>query len=196
MKQKKTSFGKVLIFLSFFVILIGAIVSIGETTGYVDGSNNIVVPHSDDKITIVTKDDNKDLVVDDKGNIVKQGENNVKRIKAELEDLKNKDCIKEAPGLNREISQNIESIKKEEKAEFRTMPITEIENIVDKWNPDSEGNWVRQLINLKVGIKRKEFEIKNRDDIDKKNQNKQQKENDKAKKKFSNCGIRQGTCRF
>ena len=63
MKQKKTSFGKVLIFLSFFVILIGAIVSIGETTGYVDGSNNIVVPHSDDKITIVTKDDNKDLVV-------------------------------------------------------------------------------------------------------------------------------------
>ena len=76
MKQKKTSFGKVLIFLSFFVILIGAIVSIGETTGYVDGSNNIVVPHSDDKITIVTKDDNKDLVVDDKGNIVKQGENN------------------------------------------------------------------------------------------------------------------------
>lgn len=125
----------------------------------------------------------------DKATIYKQYEhlknghdNNVKRIKAELEDLKNKDCIKEAPGLNREISQNIESIKKEEKAEFRTMPITEIENIVDKWNPDSEGSWVRQLINLKVGIKRKEFEIKNRDDIDKKKQNKQQKENDKTQK--------------
>ena len=76
MKQKKTSFGKVLIFLSFFVIIIGAIVSIGETTGYVDGSHNIVVPHSDDKITIVTKDDSKDLVVNDNGMIVKQDENN------------------------------------------------------------------------------------------------------------------------
>ena len=125
----------------------------------------------------------------DKAAIYKQYEhlknghdNNIKRIKAELEDLKNKDCIKEAPGLNREISQDIESIKKEEKVDFKTLPITEIESIVDKWNPDLEGNWVRQLINLKVEIKRKEFEIKNRNDVIDKKESKKRKETEKEQK--------------
>jgi len=70
MKQNKVSFGKILVFLSFFIIIIGAIISIGETTGYVDTSNNIIVPHSDDKITITTNSDSEDLVVNDEGMIV------------------------------------------------------------------------------------------------------------------------------
>ena len=124
----------------------------------------------------------------DKAAIYKQYEhlknghdNNTKRIRTELEDLKNKDCIKEAPGLNREISQDIESIKKEEKVDFKALPITDVENIIDKWNPDLEGNWVRQLINLKVEIKRKEFEIKKREDLADKEDCKKQKEGEKEK---------------
>lgn len=125
----------------------------------------------------------------DKAAIYKQYEhlknghdNNTKRIRTELEDLKNKDCIKEAPGLNREISQDIESIKKEEKVDFKALPITDVENIIDKWNPDLEGNWVRQLINLKVEIKRKEFEIKNRNDVIDKKESKKRKETEKEQK--------------
>lgn len=125
----------------------------------------------------------------DKAAIYKQYEhlknghdNNTKRIRTELEDLKNKDCIKEAPGLNREISQDIESIKKEEKVDFKARPITDVENIIDKWNPDLEGNWVRQLINLKVEIKRKEFEIKNRNDVIDKKESKKRKETEKEQK--------------
>lgn len=114
---------------------------------------------------------------------LKQGHgSNISRFLKELGDLKNKECIKEAPGLNREVSQIIESIKKEEKAEFKTMSITEVENIVDKWNPDSEESWVRQLIDLKVDIKRKEFEIRNRYDIADKQERKNQKLTEKAQK--------------
>ncbi len=76
MKQKKFSFGRLLVFLSFFIIIIGAIISIGETTGYVDTSNNIIVPHSDDKITITTIRDSEDLVVNDEGLIVTSEEAN------------------------------------------------------------------------------------------------------------------------
>lgn len=114
---------------------------------------------------------------------LKQGHgSNISRFLKELGDLKNKECIKEAPGLNREVSQIIESIKKEEKTEFKTMSITEVENIVDKWNPDSEESWVRQLIDLKVDIKRKEFEIRNRYDIADKQERKNQKLTEKAQK--------------
>ena len=114
---------------------------------------------------------------------LKQGHgNNVKRISEELEDLKNRECIKEAPGLNREISQNIETIKKESKVEFENLSITEIESIVDKWNPDLEGNWVRQLINLKVDVKNKEFELNRQKDIANKNREKEQKEGARRKK--------------
>lgn len=70
MKQKKFSFGRLLVFLSFFIIIIGAVISIGETTGYVDTANNIIVPHSDDKITITTTKDSDELVVTDDGLIV------------------------------------------------------------------------------------------------------------------------------
>lgn len=114
---------------------------------------------------------------------LKQGHgSNISRFLKELGDLKNKECIKEAPGLNREVSQIIESIKKEEKTEFKTMSITEVENIVDKWNPDSEESWVRQLIDLKVDIKRKEFEIRNRYDIADKQERKKQKLTEKEQK--------------
>ena len=114
---------------------------------------------------------------------LKQGHgSNISRFLKELGDLKNKECIKEAPGLNREVSQIIESIKKEEKTEFKTMSITEVENIVDKWNPDSEESWVRQLIDLKVDIKRKEFEIRNRYDIADKQERKKQKLREKEQK--------------
>lgn len=114
---------------------------------------------------------------------LKQGHgSNISRFLKELGDLKNKECIKEAPGLNREVSQIIESIKKEEKTEFKTMSITEVENIVDKWNPDSEESWVRQLIDLKVDIKRKEFEIRNRYDIADKQERKEQKLTEKEQK--------------
>ena len=114
---------------------------------------------------------------------LKQGHgSNISRFLKELGDLKNKECIKEAPGLNREVSQIIESIKKEEKTEFKTMSITEVENIVDKWNPDSEESWVRQLIDLKVDIKRKEFEIRNRYDIVDKQERKEQKLREKEQK--------------
>ena len=70
MKQNKFSFGKMLVFLSFFIIIIGAVISIAETTGYVDTSNNIVVPHSDDKITITTTRDGEELIVNNDGLIV------------------------------------------------------------------------------------------------------------------------------
>lgn len=114
---------------------------------------------------------------------LKQGHgSNISRFLKELGDLKNKECIKEAPGLNREVSHIIESIKKEEKTEFKTMSITEVENIVDKWNPDSEESWVRQLIDLKVDIKRKEFEIRNRYDIVDKQERKKQKLTEKEQK--------------
>ena len=114
---------------------------------------------------------------------LKQGHgSNISRFLKELGDLKNKECIKEALGLNREVSQIIESIKKEEKTEFKTMSITEVENIVDKWNPDSEESWVRQLIDLKVDIKRKEFEIRNRYDIVDKQERKEQKLREKEQK--------------
>lgn len=114
---------------------------------------------------------------------LKQGHgSNISRFLKELGDLKNKECIKEAPGLNREVSQIIESIKKEEKTEFKTMSITEVENIADKWNPDSEESWVRQLIDLKVDIKRKEFEIRNRYDIADKQERKKQKLTEKEQK--------------
>ena len=74
MKQKKISFGKILVFLSFFIIIIGAVISIGETTGYVDTSNNIIVPHSDDKITVTTSSDSEGMIVTDDGMIVTQDE--------------------------------------------------------------------------------------------------------------------------
>ena len=74
MKQNKISFGKILVFLSFFIIIIGAIISIGETTGYVDTSNNIIVPHSDDKITVTTSSDSEGMVVNDDGMIVSSDE--------------------------------------------------------------------------------------------------------------------------
>lgn len=74
MKHNKVSFGKILVFLSFFIIIIGAVISIGETTGYVDTSHNIIVPHSDDKITITTNSDSEDLVVNDEGLIVSANE--------------------------------------------------------------------------------------------------------------------------
>ena len=70
MQRNKISFGKILVFLSFFIIIIGALISIGETTGYVDTSNNIIVPHSDDKITITTTENSGGLVVNDDGLIV------------------------------------------------------------------------------------------------------------------------------
>ena len=70
MKQNRVSFGKILVFLSFFIIIIGAVISIGETTGYVDTSNNIIVPHSDDKITVTTSKDSEELVVNEEGLIV------------------------------------------------------------------------------------------------------------------------------
>lgn len=76
MKQNKISFGKILVFLSFFIIIIGAVISIGETTGYVDTSNNIVVPHSDDKITVTTSHDSEDVVVTNDGLIVTVDEAN------------------------------------------------------------------------------------------------------------------------
>lgn len=76
MKQNRVSFGKILVFLSFFIIIIGAVISIGETTGYVDTSNNIIVPHSDDKITVTTSKDSEDLVVNDEGLIVTADEAN------------------------------------------------------------------------------------------------------------------------
>ena len=74
--KKKFSFGRLLVFLSFFVIIIGAVISIGESTGYVDTSNNIIVPHSDDKITITTTEDSGNLVVNDEGIIVTPEEAN------------------------------------------------------------------------------------------------------------------------
>ena len=76
MRRNKFSFGKILVFLSFFIIILGAIVSIGETTGYVDTSNNIVVPHSDDKITVTTSSDSDDLIVNDDGLIVNADDKN------------------------------------------------------------------------------------------------------------------------
>ena len=114
---------------------------------------------------------------------LKQGHgSNVKRISEELEDLKNRECIKEAPGLNREIFQNIETIKKESKVEFENLSIPAIENIVDKWNPDLEGNWVRQLINLKVDVKNKEFDLKRQKDIAEKKREKEQREDARHRK--------------
>ena len=74
MRHKKISFGKILVFLSFFIIIIGAVISIGETTGYVDTSNNIIVPHSDDKITVTTSSDSEGMIVTDDGMIVTQDE--------------------------------------------------------------------------------------------------------------------------
>ena len=95
---------------------------------------------------------------------------NIKRMLKELEDLLEKDVLKNAPGLKKKINDTKSEIEKEKYIIFNQLSMSELEDYLSKWDQSKENNWVQILIDLKVGVSELIFNEKNKDEI---NENKE-----------------------
>ena len=95
---------------------------------------------------------------------------NIKRMLKELEDLLEKDVLKNAPGLKKKINETKSEIEKEKNIIFNQLSMSELEDYLSKWDQSKENNWVQILIDLKVGVSELIFNEKNKDEI---NENKE-----------------------
>ena len=90
---------------------------------------------------------------------------NIKRMLNELEDLLEKDVLKNGPGLKKKITDIKIEIEKEQKIALNRLPMSELEDSLSKWDQNKEDNWVQILIDLKVGVNELIFNEKKETDI-------------------------------
>ena len=95
---------------------------------------------------------------------------NIKRMLKELEDLLEKDVLKNAPGLKKTINETKSEIEKEKNIIFNQLSMSELEDSLSKWDQSKENNWVQILIDFKVRVSELIFNEKNKDEI---NENKE-----------------------
>ncbi|MBO7499990.1 MAG: hypothetical protein J6T45_01400 [Fibrobacterales bacterium] len=92
---------------------------------------------------------------------------NVERILKELGDMESKSEKTKSPGLSKEILEMKASIEKEKQTNFRELKVPELEAVLARWNIAIPENWIVKLVDMKVQLKKLEYEKEKDEKIEK-----------------------------